>query len=123
MICNNVVLPEPEAPTMATRSAWPIERSTPERTSRVALPSRKRRTTPRHSRTRASFIPECLGRQRARAAPCRIYGGQQRENECDAANPDDVRDPELGRQIADEINVCSEKLDAECRFHEAHDVL
>ena len=58
MICNSVVLPEPDAPTMASLSPGATRKLTPLSTSSVESPSRNCRVTPRHSSTRIRIVDD-----------------------------------------------------------------
>src|SRR5690242_18549841 len=86
--CSSVLLPEPEAPTMATRSPAATARLTPFNTSTRYSPSWKCFTSwSQRSRAvssvlgRTLFIAQRLGRLGAGGAPGGIQGGQHREQE------------------------------------------
>src|SRR5439155_14421187 len=117
--CSKVLLPDPEAPTTATRSPAPTSKSTPISTGTSSGPLRYVLRRPRHpstdtcARAASSFIPECLGRIHARRAPARIDRGGEREEQRDQRDGDHIAALQVGRQIADVVNGLIEKLNVE----------
>src|SRR6267154_1264950 len=113
-ICSNVVLPEPDEPTMAMRSPVPMEIATPCRTSRVTGPWRKLLWTLRASRTgtvmRVSLMSQGLRGRCAGSAPRGIDRREGAQDEGDAANLQHVSALYVGREIADEVDAGVDEL-------------
>src|SRR6185437_1907878 len=138
-ICSSVVLPEPDAPTIATRSPVATESTAPRSTSRVTGPWRKLFDTSRASRTddlllgpswaspplprgptrsRVSsevapgnlLMPQRLRRSGAAGAPGRIDGRQRAQEECHAAYAQHVEALHVGRKIAHVVHPRIEEL-------------
>src|ERR1700751_4363331 len=107
--CSSVVFPEPEAPTMATRSPAATLNDTPRSTGSSTGPWRKLLCTWRASRT-ASFMAQRLRRRGARRAPCRIDGRQRAQHEGHAAHLEHVESLDVGRQIAQVVDARVDEL-------------
>src|SRR5579883_907096 len=108
-ICSRVVLPEPEAPTIATRSPVATDSTTPRSTSRVSGPWRKLFETSRASRTEL-LMPQRLRRSGAPGAPGRIDGSQRAEEECHAAHAQHIEALHVGRKITHVVHPRIEEL-------------
>src|SRR5487761_1692937 len=102
-ICSRVVLPEPEAPTIATRSPAATASAAPRSTSSVTGPWRKLFETSRASSTGSMppmlLMAQRLCRSRAAGAPGRIDGCQRAEEERHAAYAQHVEPLHVGRKI------------------------
>src|SRR5580700_3573504 len=98
-ICNSVVLPEPEAPTIATRSPAATLSTTPCSTGSRTGPWRKLLCTACASRT-LSLMAQGLRRHGARRAPRRVDGRQHAQQERHAAYPEHVAPLYVRRQLA-----------------------
>src|SRR5262245_28443316 len=137
MSCSNVVLPEPDVPTMATRSPFATDSSTPRRTSTLRPTSLNVLMSPRASRTGvvpawarfaapatafASFIAQRLGRRLARGAECRIERRGNGERERQTADLHDLERPHLRWQIVEVVHLGGEQIDAEQPLQKIHDV-
>src|SRR6185312_4676813 len=136
-ICSSVVLPEPEAPTMATRSPADTDSTAPCSTSSVTGPWRKLFETaraastslpgpswaasplprgPTRSRLSSEVAPgnllmtERLRRGGAARTPCRIDGRQRAEKERHAADAQHVQSLHVGRKIAHVVDPRIEEL-------------
>src|SRR5512139_796373 len=109
-ICSNVVLPEPDAPTIASVSARPTLRSTPVSTSSRWPASTKCLATPSQLRTGDSFMSQSLGRVGARGTPGGIQGGEATQRERGEGNERDVADLDLRRQVAHEVHAGVQEL-------------
>src|SRR5215831_17417717 len=96
-ICSSVVLPEPEAPTIATRSAGATASTTPCSTSSTTGPWRKLLCTSRASST-GSLMAQRLGRRGARCAPRGIDGGEHTQHQGHRTH----------LQYIDELDVCGQ---------------
>src|SRR5664279_1309008 len=121
--CKSVLLPEPEAPTIATRSPRLTARSMPSSTGTSRGPPRYVLVSALHSTTgvAASFITQRLGRIDLCRAPARIQGRQQRERQRDHRDQCDVAALQVGRQLADVVNALVQKLNAERALDEWND--
>src|SRR3984885_10545385 len=108
-ICSNVVFPEPDAPTMAIRSAGATARLTPRSTSSVSGPWRKLLQTPEATNT-GSIMAQCLRRCRARRAPRRVHRREHAQQEGDRADAQHVNAFDVCGQLAHEIHPRIEKL-------------
>src|SRR6184192_2083990 len=122
--CSSVLLPDPDAPTTATRSPGAMARSTPSSTGTSRGPPRYVLCRSRHSSTAATlFIAQRLRRIDSRRPPARIEGGEQRQGEGDRRDEDHVGLLHLRRQLADVVHALVEKLDPEHALDERHDRL
>src|ERR1022692_5099112 len=112
--CSNVVLPEPDAPTIAIRSPARTVIEAPRNTCSRTPPWMKSfaRSTP-SSTTLLEFgmingmllvISQRFRRQQARSSPGGIESRGASQNEGDPANPHHVREPHVRRQVAHEIH-------------------
>src|SRR5450631_797245 len=120
--CSSVLLPDPDAPTTATRSPAPTRRSIPSSTGTSSGPLRYALVRPRHSRTGTlSFITQRLRRVDLGRAPARIDRRQQGERQRDDRNQHDVVAEQVRRQLADVVNALVQELDAEDALDEWHD--
>src|SRR4030095_16856636 len=117
---SSVLFPDPDAPTIATRSPRATARSTPSSTGTSSGPLTYVFASARHSSTgcslRGSFIAERLGRVDLRRAPRGVDRRDERQHERDDANRDDIRALQVGRQLADVVDGLVEKLDVEEPF-------
>src|SRR5262249_53573088 len=111
-ICSSVVLPEPEAPTIATRSPGATVSAAPRSTSSTTGPCRKLLCTPCASRT-LSLMAQCLRRCSARGTPGRIDRGEHAQHECDRAHPQHIDELDISRQVAHVVDARIEELRAE----------
>src|SRR6185312_15289185 len=114
--CSSVVLPEPDAPTIAMRSPDRTARLMPRRTSRVTGPWRKLLWTSRASRT-TSFIEGSLVTQSvcgrgARGAPGGVDRGQHAQQKCHRADPQDIAPLDVRRQLTHEVHAGIHELHA-----------
>src|SRR5689334_18489366 len=122
--CNSVLLPEPDAPTIASRSPGATARSMPSSTGTSSVPLRYVFFRPRHSSTgptaeRAdSLIAQRLGGIDPGGAPAGIERREQRQQQRYRRDQDDVAALQIGRQLADVIDALVEELDAECALDE-----
>src|SRR6516162_814018 len=98
-ICSSVVLPEPEAPMIATRSPGDTSRTTPRSTSSTTGPWRKLLCTPCAAST-VSLMAQRLGRRGACRTPGRIDGSEHAQHERDRTYPQHVAKLHVRRQIA-----------------------
>src|SRR3569832_2491537 len=121
--CSSVLLPEPEAPMMATRSPCAIARLTSSNTSTVAGLSVLVLARWRQDTTGVSLIAQGLRGLGARGPPCRIERRDQTQEDCDAADAPHVLHVQVGRQLVDVIDLGGEELDAEEMIHRRHDGL
>src|SRR5690554_1015618 len=112
---SSVVLPEPELPTMATRSPARSSRSTSCSTCRLWGPTAYSLLRLRHSKT-TSVITKSLRRFSTGCAPGRIQRGKEAHAQGRATDDDHVGPDQLGRKIADEVHIRAEKLDAQKAF-------
>src|SRR5574340_1848501 len=112
--CSSVLLPEPEAPTIASVSPGATSRFTPFSTSTVWPVSVKCLTRSRQRITAplapALFIAQGLGGLGACRAPSRIQRRQHREHEGGDAHLEYVAHVNVRRQIADVIHARRENL-------------
>src|ERR1019366_2006272 len=127
--CSSVVLPEPDAPTMAMRSPARTLIEAPRNTCNVTAPWMNSLTSPVPAsttvfssamRVRSSVISQGFGGQQPRGAPGRIQRGHARQNEREHADLDDVRQPNVRRQVAHEINACIQEFEADYVFQAMH---
>src|SRR5438552_10683816 len=111
--CSSVLLPDPEAPMMASRSPAATARSTPSSTGTCSGPLRYVFRRPRHSSTGAVlFISQRLRGIDPRGAPARIECGKERQHERDSRDQQHVSLLHLRGQLADVIDTLVEKLHA-----------
>src|SRR5579863_6274159 len=108
-ICSSVVLPEPDAPTMAMRSAGATRSVTPRSTSRVSGPWRKFLQTASAVST-GSVMTQRLGGCGARGAPGRIQGREHAEHKGDRAHPEYIEPLDVSGQLAHEIHARIQEL-------------
>src|SRR5450755_3013926 len=108
-ICRSVVLPEPDAPTMAMRSPASTLSVTPRSTSRVSGPWRKLLQTPAATST-GSVMSQRLRRCRARRAPGGVNRRQHAQQKGHRAYAQDVNAFDVCRQLAHEVHARVEKL-------------
>src|SRR5271167_4640024 len=108
-ICSSVVLPEPEAPTIATRSPAAIERFTPSSTCSSSGPWEKLLCTPLALRT-VSFMPQGLRRGGARRAPRRVNRRQHAQEERYRAHLEHVGALDVGGQLAHVVDARIQEL-------------
>src|SRR6185437_13145494 len=108
-ICSRVVLPEPEAPTIATRSPAATASAALCSTSSVTGPWRKLFETSRASRTN-SLMTQCLRGSRAAGAPGRIDRCQRTQDESHAADAQHIEPLDVGRKIAHVVHPRIEEL-------------
>src|SRR6266851_1172241 len=130
--CSRVVLPDPEAPTMAMRSPAPTAMDAPRSTWRVTPPCVNSLTSPTPSSTLSpvsviwilsSIIAQGFGGQQARRAPGRIQSRQARQHEGECADLDDVRKPHVRREIAHEIDARIQEFESNDVFQAVHESL
>src|SRR6185503_577269 len=122
--CKSVLLPEPDAPTIARRSPGATARSIPSSTGTSSGPLRYVFRKPRHSSTAAA--PTSLIAQRLRGIdlgrpPAGIQCREQREQQRDRGDQHDICALQIGRNLADVIDALVKKLDAERALDERHD--
>src|SRR5580704_14387407 len=108
-ICSSVVLPEPEAPTIATRSPAAIATFTPSSTLRTSGPWEKLLCTPLALKT-VSFMPQGLRRGGARRAPRRVDGRQGAQEERHHAHLEDVATLHVRGQLAHVVDARIQEL-------------
>src|SRR5450631_3959770 len=127
--CNSVVLPEPDAPTMAMRSPARTLIEAPRNTCNVTAPCMNSLTSPVPSsttvfssaiRSRSSVISQGFGGQQPRSTPGRIQRRHARQSECEYADLDDVRQPNVRRQIAHEIDARIQEFETDYVFQAMH---
>src|ERR1700745_637886 len=111
-ICSSVVLPEPEAPTIATRSPGATASATPRSTSSTTGPWRKLLCTACASRT-LSLMAQRLRGCGARRTPRRVERGEHAQHQRNRAHLEHVDELHVGRQIAHVVNARVQKLRAE----------
>src|SRR6516162_10128927 len=108
-ICSSVVLPEPEAPTIATRSAGATESPTPCSTSSTTGPWRKLLCTSRASST-GSFMAQRLGGCGARRAPRGVERGEHAQHQRHRTHFEHIDELDVGRQVAHVVDARVEEL-------------
>src|SRR5579859_5721854 len=129
--CRRVVLPEPEAPTMAMRSPLCTRIFAPRSTCSVTPPwmNSFTRSTPSSTVSFAvgivlpSIVSQGFGRQQARGTHRRIHGGDARKNECESADAQHVGRAYMRRQVAHEVHACVEEFESDHRFQRMHQLL
>src|SRR5580692_7555710 len=111
-ICSKVVLPEPEAPTMASRSPEAMWRLAPASTCSSSGPWRKLLQTSMACRA-ASVMAQRLRGGGARGPPRRIQRCQCAQDERHGADLDHVPDLHIGRQITHVVHTRIQEMRAE----------
>src|SRR5450631_3584968 len=120
--CSSVLLPDPHAPTTATRSPARTQKSMPSSSGTSSVPLRYVLVSPRHSRTgTSSFIAQRLGRIDFGRVPARVDRREQRERQRDHRNQRYVVAEQVRRQFADVVHALVQELDAEHALDERHD--
>src|SRR4249920_505838 len=117
--CSSVLLPEPDAPTIATLSPLPTSRSMPSNTGTSCGPWWNVLRSPR-ARITGSLIAQRLGRIDARGAEAWIQSRKQAQHQRDARDRDHIAPVQVGRQIADVVDRFVEKLRVEHAFDRRH---
>src|SRR5271169_1597142 len=117
--CNNVLLPDPEAPTIATLSPCCTSRSTPSSTDTSCGPSRKTLRIARAQIT-GSLIAQSLRGIHARGAPAWVKGREQAEQQRHGSDSHNVAQLKVGGQLADVAHVLGQKLDPEQALYGRH---
>src|SRR5690606_12112664 len=102
--CRSVLLPEPEAPRIATLSPRSTLKVTPFRTSTSSAPSLKRLTRSR-VRSTTSLIAQRCGRPGAARGDRREQRREEAQQDGDADRRRDVGQLEAGRDLADVVHV------------------
>src|SRR5580698_4790588 len=110
-ICSSGVLPEPEAPTIGTRSPAAIARFTPSSTLSASGPWEKLLCTPLALKT-VSFMPQGLRRGGARRAPRRVDRRQRTQQKRHRAHLEDIGALDVRRQLAHVVDARIEELRA-----------
>src|SRR6266540_6815119 len=119
---SSVLLPDPEAPTIATVSPAATSRSMPSSTGTSSGPVRYVLRRSRQPSTRfASFIAQRFGGVDAYGSPRGIDRRDERERERDDGDHDDVGRLHLRRQLADVVDALVEELDAQRALDRRHD--
>src|ERR1700719_2154855 len=129
--CSSVVLPEPDAPTMAIRSPLWTRMLAPRSTCSVTPPWMNSLTRSTPSSTVSfevgivlpSIVSQGFGRQQSRGAHRRIHGGDARKHECESADSHYVRGSYMCRQVAHEIHACVEEFESDDGFQRMHQFL
>src|SRR3569833_1475823 len=111
-ICSKVVLPDPEAPTIAIRSPAPAAKFTPRSTSSVTGPCVKFFCTSRASNTN-SLMSESLGRRGPRCAPRRINRRHSTQQEGNGARAHDVQPLDVRWQITHVVDARIQEMGTE----------
>src|SRR6266542_4929121 len=120
--CSSVLLPDPDAPTTASRSPGTTARSTPSSTGTSSGPLRYVFLRPRHSSTGAVlFIPQRLRGIDPCGTPARVERSQERQRKRDRSDKQDIGLLHLRRQLADVIDALVEELHAENAYDERDD--
>src|SRR6185295_6416900 len=119
--CSSVVLPEPDAPMIATRSPLLTRNSTPRSTSTLRPASLNVFTSPTDSSTASrSFITQSLGRRLACGAERRIERGGHGQKHAHAADLGHLEGPQLRGQVAQEVHVGGQEIDVEPGLEQLH---
>src|SRR6188768_3561865 len=126
--CSNVLLPDPDAPTIATRSPTATSRSMPSSTGTSSGPLRYVLRRSRHATTGTAapaataglLIPQRVGGIHARGLEARIDRRDERQHERDRGDRDHVAALQVGRQIADVVNALVQELDVQRAFDRGH---
>src|SRR5689334_16698044 len=121
-ICSSVVLPEPEAPTIATRSPAATLNATPRSTSSTTGPWWKLLCTACASST-GSLMAQRLRGRGTRRPPRRINGGEHAQRERYGAHPQDVAELDVRGKIAHVVDACVEELRAKEPLEPRHQCL
>src|SRR5450631_82865 len=108
-ICKSVVLPEPEAPTIAILCPAATASVTPRSTCSVSGPWRKLLQTSTATNTE-SVMSQRLRRCRARSAPRRVQRREHTEQKGYGTYPQHVEPLDIRRQLAHEIHARVQKL-------------
>src|SRR5512134_335147 len=112
--CSNVLLPDPEAPTIAMRSPCSTSRSTPISTGTSSGPPEYVLRKPRQASTGTrSFIAQRRRRIDACGFPRRVDRREERERQRDRGDRDHIRPLEVRGQLADVIHRLVEELHVE----------
>src|SRR6218665_3419610 len=102
--CSSVLLPEPDAPTMATVSPACTLKSTPCSTVTSSAPSTKRLTRPWHWRT-VSLIAQRLRRVDTAGTPAGVERGDEGQYEGNDGDGHDVGALRVAGHAVDEVDV------------------
>src|SRR5271155_3483498 len=131
--CRSVVLPEPEAPTMAMRSPARTRIDAPLSTCSVTPPWTKSlaRSSPSSTMSsefimgfrKSSIVAQGFGRQQPGGSPGGIDGRQARQHEGDAADAQQIPDLDARRQIAHEVHACIQELESDDVLEPVHELL
>src|SRR5450631_1075211 len=129
--CNSVVLPEPEAPTMAMRSPLWTRMLAPRSTCSVTPPCTNSLTRSTPSSTVSfevdivlpSIVAQRFSRQEPRGAHCWIHRGDACQNECETANAGHVAGAYVRRQVTHEVHARVEEFKADNAFQSMHQLL
>src|SRR4029079_18960177 len=117
--CKSVLLPEPDAPTIARRSPGATDRSMPSSTGTSSGPLREVLRRPRHSSTAgrpspaASLIAQRLRGIDLGGAPARIQRREQRQQQRNRGDQHDIGALQVRRDLADVVDALVEELNAE----------
>src|SRR6185295_15758450 len=118
-ICSSVVFPDPEAPTIASRSPALIATLIPRSTSSVTGPCRKLLCTCRVSST-TSVMTQRLRGLGARGAPRRIQRSDRAQQKRHGTHLQHVDPFHVRGQIAHEVHAGIEKVSTEQLLEPAH---
>src|SRR5580700_567401 len=121
-ICNSVVLPEPEAPTMATRSPAAICKLAPASTFSISGPCRKLLQTSMAC-SAASLMSQGLRRRGAGGSPGRVQRGQDTQGESHGTDPHHIDRLNICRQITHVVYAGIQEMRAEQMFQAMDPVL
>src|SRR6188472_2910281 len=129
--CSSVLLPDPDAPTIATRSPTATSRSTPSSTGTSSGPLRYVLRSPRQATTGTAapetgaglLIAQRVGWIHARGLEARIDRRDERQHERDRRDRDHVPALQVRRQIADVVDALVQELDVERALDRGHDGL
>src|SRR5579859_2343167 len=131
--CNSVVLPEPDAPTIATRSPAVTRMEAPRSTWSRTPPWMKSFARSFPSSTTGvefamgevfpSIIAQGFRRQEPGGAPGRVKRREARQHEGHPADLQHVGELHVRRQIAHVVHACIEKLEAEELLESVHQPL
>src|SRR6516165_7069357 len=121
-ICSSVVLPEPEAPTIATRAPAATLRATPLSTSSTTGPWRKLLCTSCASRT-LSLMAQRLRRCGACRTPRRIESREHAQQQSHSAHPQYIDALDVCGQVAHVVDARVQELRAEQPLEPRHQCL
>src|SRR5882762_7333979 len=130
--CRSVVLPDPEAPTMAILSPARTLMDAPRNTRIFASPWTNSLARSFPSSTTAfefgiivpsSIVSQRFCGQQAGGAHRRIQGGEAGEHEGETANAHHVRRPHAGRQVAHEVHAGVQELESDDAFEPVYQIL